>query len=267
MAKMRSPGYPAIGLREAVDKVRMIYDQDYQNPIARMVAAQHMGYQGLNGKSLGILAALQKYGLLEGRGGNTRVSDLAVQVLAHPPGSSERISALTKAASEPNLFSELDARFPDGRASEQAIRSYLLTMRFIPSAADSTIRSYRETKDLLLEERGGQQVPLNHTITPGTGTLAVSASPPQVSSGPYSSTSYSFPSVGQFPPSGISVSTEIANIRVSKDCAIRLLADGPYSKRSIEALVKNLELQLSLGTYDEVDPAPSGLPATSGGKE
>ena len=44
---------------------------------------------------------------------------------------------------------------------------------------------------------------------------------------------------------------EIANIRVSKDCAIRLLADGPYNKRSIEALVKNLQLQLELGSYDE----------------
>ncbi len=57
----------------------------------------------------------------------------------------------------------------------------------------------------------------------------------------------------------VSGNTEIANIRVSKDCAIRLVADGPYSKRSIEALVKNLELQLELGTYDEApdeeDPA------------
>ena len=63
----------------------------------------------------------------------------------------------------------------------------------------------------------------------------------------------SFVSMHQEPTSGSFANIEIANIRVSKDCAIRLVADGPYNKRSIEALVKNLELQLSLGTYDEVE--------------
>ena len=71
MAKARSPGYPAIGLKEAVEKAKGIYEEDYQNPIPRVVAAQHMGYASLNGKSLGVLSALIKYGLLEGRGDET----------------------------------------------------------------------------------------------------------------------------------------------------------------------------------------------------
>jgi hypothetical protein len=158
MAKARSPQYPAIGLKEAVEKATAVYNNDYQNPIPRAVAAAHMGYQSLNGKSLGVLSAVLKYGLLEGRGDETRVSDLAVAIIAHPPGSSERAAALREAASKPELFSELDARFQGGKASDQALRSYLLTQKFIPTAADAVIRSYRETKQLVDVESSGYNV-------------------------------------------------------------------------------------------------------------
>jgi hypothetical protein len=152
MAKARSPGYPTIGLREAIDKVAQIYSRDYQNALPREVVAAHMGYQSLNGKSLGVLSALIKFGLLEGRGNETRVSDLAVKLIAHPPGTPERSEALQEAASLPGLFGELDGRFQGGRASDQALRSYLLTQKFIPPAADMAIRAYRDTKTLVEAE-------------------------------------------------------------------------------------------------------------------
>jgi hypothetical protein len=155
MAKARSPGYPAIGLKEAIEKVRAVYEQDYQNGISRAVAAEHMGYASLNGKSLGVLSALIKYGLLEGRGDDTRVSDLAVRIIAHEPGEPERAAAIRAAATRPELFGELDSRFKDGKASDQAIRSYLMTQKFIPAAADAAIRSYRETKQLAATESAG----------------------------------------------------------------------------------------------------------------
>src|SRR5690606_27118890 len=62
---------------------------------------------------------------------------------------------LKQAASLPSLFSELDSRFSGGRASDQAIKSYLLTMKFIPPAADIAVRSYRETKAFVDEELRG----------------------------------------------------------------------------------------------------------------
>lgn len=158
MGKARSPQYPAIGLKDAVEKVTAVYSQDYQNPIPRAVAAAHMGYQSLNGKSLGVLSAVLKYGLLEGRGDDTRVSDLAVSIIAHPVGTPERAEALKEAATKPELFGELDARFQGGKASDQALRSYLLTQKFIPSAADAVIRSYRETKQLVDAEGAGYSV-------------------------------------------------------------------------------------------------------------
>jgi hypothetical protein len=155
MPKARSPEYPAIGLKEALERVKLVYDKDYQNRLPKKVIAEHMGYKSLSGTSLPVLAALNKYGLLEGRGDETRVSDRALAIIAHDLGSPERVKAILEAAGSPELFAELNEKFPNGKASDSAIRSYLLTEKFIPEAADTAIRSYRETKQLVESETVG----------------------------------------------------------------------------------------------------------------
>ena len=117
-----------------------------------------MGYKSLHGNALGVLSALAKYGLLEGRGDETKVSPLAVTIIAHQSGDPERARAIMEAAGKPKLFAELDARFPGG-ASDQAIRAYLLTKKYIPTATDAAIRSYRETKELVGAESEGYIAP------------------------------------------------------------------------------------------------------------
>lgn len=156
MAKARSPRYPVIGLKEAIDKARLVYNQDYQNKIPKKVVAEHMGYGSLNGKSLGVISAVSKYGLLEGRANEMSVSDRALAIIVHEPGTPERIEAIVEAASEPDLFEELDHKFPAGKASDSAIRSYLLSqLKFLPNAADIAIRAYRETEELVSSETRG----------------------------------------------------------------------------------------------------------------
>jgi hypothetical protein len=152
LPRSRSPNYPQIGLKEAVQRVSSVYRRDYQASLTRNLAANRLGYSGLNGKSLAVLAALGKFGLLEGRGEATRVTDLAVRILAFPPGSPERSGALAEAAGRPELFVELDLRFARGQASDGAIRAWLITRGFIPPAAEAAVRAYRETKQLLETE-------------------------------------------------------------------------------------------------------------------
>lgn len=185
ITKVRSPSYPSIGLKEAIEKADAIYRQDYQNQVPRSVAAKHMGYASLNGKSLGVLSALLKYGLLEGRGDSTRVSDLGLRIIAHQIGDAERSQALREAASRPELFSELDKRYPDGKGSDAAIRSYLLTQKFIPQAADSALRSYRETKQLVeseassyVREEPNEQPTMQAQVEPTVSAIQPSAPVP-----------------------------------------------------------------------------------------
>lgn len=152
MSRSRSPNYPQISLKDAVARVTGVYKRDYQTDIPRVVMADRLGYSGLNGKSLAVIGALSKYGLLDGRGDVLRVSDLALRIIAHPPGSAERHAALVEAASRPALFQELDQRFPGGRASDAGIRAFLLTRGFIPPAAETALRAWRDTKHMLEAE-------------------------------------------------------------------------------------------------------------------
>jgi hypothetical protein len=161
MSRSRSPNYPQIGLKEAIQRVSSVYKRDYQAPLTRDLAADRLGYSGLNGKSLAVLAALGKFGLLEGRGEETRVTDLAVRILAFPAGSAERRAALEEAAGRPELFVNLDQRFARGQATDGAIRAWLITRGFIPPAAEAAVRAYRETRQLL--EAEGSGVPTGNT--------------------------------------------------------------------------------------------------------
>jgi hypothetical protein len=158
VGRSRSPSYPQIGLREAVQRVKSVYDRDYRNVLTREVAAERLGYSGLNGKSLAVLAALGRFGLVEGRGDEVRVTDLAARILAYPVGSPERGEAVDEAARKPALFGRLDERFAEGAASDAAIRAWLVTQGFIPPAAEAAVRSYRETKQFLAEQPARQPV-------------------------------------------------------------------------------------------------------------
>jgi hypothetical protein len=175
MSRSRSPNYPQIGLKEAVQRVSSVYKRDYQAGLTRDIAAERLGYSGLNGKSLAVLAALGKFGLLEGRGEETRVTDLAVRILAFPPGSPERRAALAEAAGRPELFVELDQRFTRGQASDQAIRAWLITRGFIPPAAEAAVRAYRETQQLLEAE--------GEVASPVAEAPEVAAEPPKTEAG------------------------------------------------------------------------------------
>lgn len=155
MAKSRSPQFPVVGLKEAIDKARLVWEKDYQVELPREVIAEHMGYSGLNGKSLGLIAAVSRFGLLDGRGDKTHITDLAVQILAHESGDPQRKAAILTAAKSPKLFMEIDAKFLGHSPSDQALRSYLLTRGFTHSGAEGVIRSFRDTEKFVKEEALG----------------------------------------------------------------------------------------------------------------
>lgn len=139
----RSPAYPAIGLTEAVEFVRRLFDSEQRTPVTEEVAVQAMGYSGLNGKTRTLISAIKKYGLVtETPGGEVRVSDLALQIL-HPADDVERLEGLRQAALQVELFRDLVQTHLD--ASDAALRSYLIRRSFTEGGAQQAIASFRDT--------------------------------------------------------------------------------------------------------------------------
>lgn len=152
--KTRSPNYPAISLKEAVDRLRVIYETQRRYPATRELLATLMGYKSLNGASATMVSALAKYGLIEGHGDNLRVSEMGQDLILHRKGDPEYTTALRTSAFMPTFFRELRDEYPYGLPGEHAIRATLIKRGFNPKAIDGAIRSYRDTMDFVDAEVG-----------------------------------------------------------------------------------------------------------------
>src|SRR5438309_2334575 len=149
MGKLRSPYYPAVPLAQAIDLVAKIFTEDRTNAIDKEVAAKHMGYTGLTGRTLKLFGALSQFGLIEKVGkGQVRVSKTAVSIL-HWSDEDEKREALSKAGSSPALFRRIRATFDE--PSERTITSFLIKEGFTDTAIPAVLKSYKETNRFLAE--------------------------------------------------------------------------------------------------------------------
>lgn len=149
---IRSPSYPSMSLREAVQAVGKIERQYRSSPVDRGLAAKLIGYSSLSGPASKALAALASYGLLERAGkGEARVTPRARAIL-HAEYEQERQSNLLDAAAEPDLFRELQERF-DGISipPEEGVVTYLNRRGFNPTAVKPATKAFLETMDFLQE--------------------------------------------------------------------------------------------------------------------
>lgn len=140
---MRSPNYPAIGLRESYQRTKQLWVKEKRTAVPADVAAKAIGYSGLSGPSRTVLAAMKKYGLVESDDKSVRVSELALRMI-HPANEQEEVKAFQEAALKPELFAQLFSTHQD--ASDDALRSYLITkLEFSETGARQLIKAYRDT--------------------------------------------------------------------------------------------------------------------------
>jgi hypothetical protein len=251
MAKPRSPNYPVIGLPDAIKKARKIWDKERHGKMSREVAVKHMGYNTLNGASMGVVSALGKYGLLEGRGDELRLSPVAMSILHDPADSAERKAAIRAAALAPALFQEFHNDFGDHVPSEENLRAYLLKRGFIPGAAAAANRAYRETMAIVEEEAGdytsGAESPPeeNHAMS-----TPVSPSPPRAPQPVVAS----MPAVGNTPSVGQGVLLLQVPFK-GTTLTVRVDAGGlMLTKEHVARVRKYLELaELDLGGEGQVE--------------
>src|SRR5712692_5273728 len=90
MARTKSPNYPAVGLKAAIELVQSLWTAEKRTAVAPEAAVQAMGYKGMSGPASTSLSALKKYGLVESDGNRVKVSQLAMRILHMPDGSSDR---------------------------------------------------------------------------------------------------------------------------------------------------------------------------------
>lgn len=173
MAAKRSPRYPAISLKDAVEKAMTLYEKEGGSVMGREVIAQNLGYKGLSGASIPVISALLKYGLLEGRADEIRLSDDAIKIIAEAEADDQRdrAAALRRALVSDSVFAELHERFGDS-GSEGNIRAYLTKSGFNKEAASKASRAFIESEGFVKSEAGA------YNNQHETAEFGDSASPP-----------------------------------------------------------------------------------------
>jgi hypothetical protein len=144
----RGPGYPAISLREAVQKVQTLYANDGKAGAIVDVVAGYLGYKKAHGAARALLSAMKKYGLIEYRGGRVVPSSLAVDILEFPEGHPRRATALKTAALTPDIYRRLvEAHEKSGSLpSDQSLKPELKAdWGFSQDAADDFLRVFRDS--------------------------------------------------------------------------------------------------------------------------
>ncbi|MEK6637051.1 MAG: hypothetical protein AABY88_03095 [Pseudomonadota bacterium] len=136
-------------MEETIEFIGKIHTEDRQHPVAREVAARHMGFSGISGTSDRALASLLHFGLAEKAiKGEVRVTDLALEIL-HPTSDAERRRALNLAGFNPELFQELKIRYPDAPPSSATLESFLIRSGFAPAAIRPASKAFLETCQFL----------------------------------------------------------------------------------------------------------------------
>jgi hypothetical protein len=157
----RSPNYPSMGLKEALEKARLIYDAEKRSFGSPDVLRADMGYTAGTGPAGRALSALKQYGLIDEKDGQYRISDGAFALLELSHGSEEYRSALKEAALRPAIFNELIGHYAGNIPSDTNLRDYLLRVKkFNPAAVADFIRIFRETVELAKEaDLGNDGIP------------------------------------------------------------------------------------------------------------
>jgi hypothetical protein len=147
----RSPAFPFIGLKAAIERATEFYREEKRNAAPVSVAVKHWGYGEKSSAGNQTIAALKYFGLLrdKGSGSNRRVqlTDLGLRIVMDERAiSPERDALIKQAALKPKSYALLWGQWGTAMPSEENVRHYLrVDLKFGDSTVDSFIRGYKDT--------------------------------------------------------------------------------------------------------------------------
>ena len=219
--RSRSPRFPSYSLSEAVSYVGRIYQGVHRSPIDAATAFKLMGFAGRSGASATALGAIRQFGLIEGSGDGTRVSQLALRIL-EPESEYERNQGLLEAANQPEVFRAISDRF-EGRVPlmDEPIRAYLIReLGFSKRGVEECVASYRQTTDFIV----------GLVSAPGTDSTKAKLDPIETEGSHFSSASPA-PVVGM----------RCYKVPLTRECDVELIFQGNVSENAVNRLIKYLE--------------------------
>jgi hypothetical protein len=143
----RSPNYPAVGLREAVDRAKKFYTADGKAGAPSKLAAVHIGFSKPHGQAMSVLAALKRFGLIIDAGGRVVPTQRAIEILNLPESDPRRRIAISEAALSPPIYKELvEKHRKTGLPNRDVLEAELVAYKsFNPAAVKGFVSDLLDT--------------------------------------------------------------------------------------------------------------------------
>ena len=147
--RQRSPNYPAVGLREAVERVKSFIEKDGRAGASQELVAVHIGFASAHGEAMSVVAALKKFGLVETSKDRLVPTQRAIEIVNLQETDPRRIQALKDAALSPSVYRELvDQHRETGFPADDVLQSELITYKgFNKNAVAGFVRDFKDTLD------------------------------------------------------------------------------------------------------------------------
>lgn len=189
-APTRSPSYPYVDLKTALEKAEAFRLKEGRNPASLEVAAGHWGYSPKSSGAKQTAGALRAFGLLDPEGA-VKLTEVALRVLLDKrEPSPERDDLLRKIALNPPMHKRLWERYGLNLPSHANLRHHLIfDFGFNENAVDDFIKEYKATVEFAKLRESGSM--------PSEGEEREENS---LSGGPMHPPSYAPPAQGNVPP-------------------------------------------------------------------
>lgn len=248
--RIRSPAYPSISLKEAVKKVEAYYKKEGRNEAYLSVALTHWGYSATSGNGLKLVAALSSFGLVDvsgsGKNRKLKLSAAALKIILDTRDSShEKLQTIQNLALKPKIYRKLWNLWGANLPSDGNIKHHLIfDEAFNEKVVAEFIKDYRATIEFSK---------LSESAVVDTSNVDDEDDLEGFEPSNETNTAQKKKAVS-IPVGGVTLvdgEVEIAKYPVAKNCTIRVIANGAYNRKAIEALIAQLNLNLELGIFDD----------------
>jgi hypothetical protein len=145
--RQRSPNYPTVSLREAVDRTKRFVTANGKAGAMPAIATKLIGFASAHGQAYSTLSALKKFGLLEEKDGRVIPTQRAMEVASLPEADPRRLKAIRDAAISPTIYAEVLEQYKDTNIpSDETLAGELVAYKgFNPNGVKEFLKAFRET--------------------------------------------------------------------------------------------------------------------------
>jgi len=231
-ATLRSPKYPFVGLKTAVERAEEFYKNEGRNAAPIKALAAHWDISPTSSAARQTAAALVHFGLSEQAGSSYKLTPRALRIILDKAQDSPgRVAALHEAAMYTPIHRKLWDRYGANLPSDHTLRVNLIfEEKFNENAVARFISQYKETLEFSGLRSGtlsGVDPIGDEEETPmdlATDPTAVTVPRPKPTPGEH----------------------EVLRSKVSSVLTMRVLANGEVTAQDIDKLVRLLTLQKEL---------------------